>query len=292
MNRFLLSLLLWLLVPSGLFAKQVTIAVVAIHGKEKAVQEWTPTVEFLQRALPQHAFKLVPFTLGKVKQLKQSIAAGTIDFVITQPAIYVELELSNGISRILTMIDKSRSAKFGSVLITRSDSGIKRLEQVKNRRIAAVAPLGFGGWLIGYYEFFEHGIDLLKDASEVEFLGTHAQVLQAVLNRRADVGIIRTGILESMVRYNDLDLSEITVLNRQNSPDFPYLLSTKLYPEWAFAKTKEVSNALAKEMAMAMMSISPDSQAAQKAGFWEWTMPYSYQPVHELMQKLQIGPYK
>jgi PAS domain S-box-containing protein len=112
------------------------------------------------------------------------------------------------------------------------------------------------------------------------------------MDGRADVGIIRTGMLESMVRYNDLDLSRITVLNRQNSPGFPYLLSTKLYPEWAFAKTKEVSNALAKETAMAMMSIPPDSEAAKKAGFWEWTMPYNYQPVHELMQKLQVGPYK
>ncbi len=292
MNRFLLSLFLWLLLPSALFAKQVTIAVVAIHGDEKAIQAWTPTVEFLQRALPQHTFKLIPFTPDKVEQLKQTIAAGTIDFVISQPAIYVELELSNGISRILTMIDKSRSAEFGSVLITRSDSGIKRLKQVKKRRIAAVAPLGFGGWLIGYHELLEHGIDLLKDASHVEFLGTQDKVLQAVMNRRADIGIIRTGFLENMVRDNGLDLNKITVLNRQSNLDFPYLLSTRLYPEWAFAKTKKVSNALAKETAMAMMSIPPDSEAAKKAGFWEWTMPYNYQPVHEMMQKLQVGPYK
>ena len=292
MNRFLLSLLLWLLIPAGLFGKQIAIAVVAIHGEEKAMQAWTPTVKFLQRTLPQHTFKLIPFTPDKVEQLKESIASGTIDFVISQPAIYVELELSNGISRILTMIDKSRSAEFGSVLITRSDSGIKRLEQAKERRIAAVAPLGFGGWLIGYYEFLEHGIDLLKDASQVEFLGTQDKVLQAVMNRRADVGIIRTGFLENMARYNDLNLSKITVLNRQDDPDFPYLLSSRLYPEWAFAKTKEVSNALAKETAMAMMSIPPNSEAAKKAGFWEWTMPYNYQPVHELMQKLQVGPYK
>ena len=292
MNRFLLSLLLWLLIPAGLFGKQIAIAVVAIHGEEKAMQAWTPTVKFLQRTLPQHTFKLIPFTPDKVEQLKESIASGTIDFVISQPAIYVELELSNGISRILTMIDKSRSAEFGSVLITRSDSGIKRLEQAKERRIAAVAPLGFGGWLIGYYEFLEHGIDLLKDASQVAFLGTQDKVLQAVMNRRADIGIIRTGFLENMARYNDLNLSKITVLNRQDDPDFPYLLSSRLYPEWAFAKTKEVSNALAKETAMAMMSIPPNSEAAKKAGFWEWTMPYNYQPVHELMQKLQVGPYK
>jgi PAS domain S-box-containing protein len=291
-NRFLLSLLLWLLIPAGLFGKQIAIAVVAIHGEEKAMQAWTPTVEFLQRTLPQHTFKLIPFTPDKVEQLKESIASGTIDFVISQPAIYVELELSNGISRILTMIDKSRSAEFGSVMITRSDSGIKRLEQAKERRIAAVAPLGFGGWLIGYYEFLEHGIDLLKDASQVAFLGTQDKVLQAVMNRRADIGIIRTGFLENMARYNDLNLSKITVLNRQDDPDFPYLLSSRLYPEWAFAKTKEVSNALAKETAMAMMSIPPNSEAAKKAGFWEWTMPYNYQPVHELMQKLQVGPYK
>ena len=287
----MLALFLCLLIPSTLLAAPITIAVVAIHGEERAIREWTPTVRFLQQTLPMHTFKLLPYPPKNVDRLKQDISANRIDFVISQPAIYVELELSNGISRILTMIDKSHSAEFGSVLITRNDSGIEKIEQAKDRRFAAVAPLGFGGWLIGYHELLKYGIDPVESAS-VTFVGTQEKVVDAVLQKSADIGVIRTGILEKMLRDNPLQVNKITVINRKVNPGFPYLLSTDLFPEWAFAKTKKVSNSLAKEVAQSMMDISPESDAAKEAGYREWTTPYSYQPVHELMQKLHVGPYK
>ena len=291
MKRFMLPLFLCLMIPSGLTAVPINIAVVAIHGEERAIQEWTPTVRFLQQTLPLHTFKLLPYPPKNVDRLKQDISANKIDFVISQPAIYVELELSNGISRILTMIDKSHSAEFGSVLIAHSDSGIERIEQAKDRRFAAVAPLGFGGWLIGYHELLKHGIDPVESSS-VTFVGTQKKVVDAVLSKSADIGVIRTGILEKMLRDNPLHVNKITVINRKANPGFPYLLSTDLFPEWAFAKTKNVSNSLAKEVAQNMMYIPPQSDAAKKAGYREWTTPYSYQPVHELMQKLRVGPYE
>jgi len=91
-RAYSLLALVWLLfAPTSSFAEQVNILVVATDGVEVAKEEWQPTIEYLQASLPQHAFHLVPvspFDLGRIKAL---IARQEIDFVITQPAIYVDL---------------------------------------------------------------------------------------------------------------------------------------------------------------------------------------------------------
>ena len=287
MIRTVFRFVLLLLLPAYLSGQTISIAVIAIHGHEQAEQAWTPTVDYLRQNLPQYRFELIPVPPKEVDRLKGLIDAKSVDFVISQPAIYVELELSNGISRILTMIDKAGAAEFGSVIIARSDDPIQYLNQVRYRKVAAVAPLGFGGWLIGYNEMLDYDVD----PDDVLFTGTQQNVVKAVLHKEADVGVIRTGVLEKMASKG-FDTASLKVLAQKSYEGFPYLVSTALYPEWAFAKTKHISNQLAKEIALNILEISPQSDAATSAGYHSWTMPYNYQPVHDVMKKLHAGPYK
>jgi len=146
-----------------MFAKEVNIAVVAISGIETSTKEWTPTIEYLQNILPHHHFILYPVEPYNIERLKQLVKEEEIDFVITQPAIYIELELELGMSRILTMIKRNGVAEFGSVLITRKESGLTKIEDIKGESVSAVAPLGFGGWLVGYNELKKKGIDPIAE---------------------------------------------------------------------------------------------------------------------------------
>ncbi len=57
-------------------------------------------------------------------------------------------------------------------MITRSDSGIKSIEDLHGKTIGGVSKLGFGGWLVGFKEMLAHGFDPYKDAKEVKFLAT------------------------------------------------------------------------------------------------------------------------
>jgi two-component system sensor histidine kinase TtrS len=287
MIRTALRFLLLVLLPASLGAQTITVAVIAIHGNEQAGHAWSPTIGYLQQKLPKYQFELLPVPPKEVDRLKELIDAKQVDFVISQPAIYVDLELSNGISRILTMIDKAGAAEFGSVIIARSDDPINYLNQVKYRDVAAVAPLGFGGWLIGYNEMLRYGVD----PDDVFFAGTQQNVVKAVLEKRSDVGVIRTGVLEKL-SAKGFDTSSLKILAQKSYEGFPYQVSTALYPEWAFAKTRHISNGLAKEIALSILEITPQSDAARAAGYHSWTMPYNYQPVHDLMKELRAGPYK
>lgn len=245
---------------------KVNVLVIAISGVKISKDEWQPTIDYLQSSLPQYEFKLIPITPIEHTRIKELVASQEIDFVITQPAIYVDLELNFGISRILTMVKKGGLSEFGSTLITRSDSGIKTIDDLHGKIIGGVAKLGFGGWLVGYKEMLAHGFDSYKDAKEVKFFGDQFKEIEAVLDGVIDVAVIRTGMLEKYSESNRIDLDNFRILAPKNYPGFPLVVSSALYPEWAFAKTRNSTNELSKAVALALLSLGSNSSVTQKAG--------------------------
>ncbi len=86
-----------LLMPMSSFARTVNIMVIAIHGVEIGKKEWQPTVDYLQQTLPQHEFHLIPITPIDLPYIKELVGRQKVDFVITQPAIYVGVIVKSGV---------------------------------------------------------------------------------------------------------------------------------------------------------------------------------------------------
>ena len=273
--------------PIVIFAQNITIAVDAIQGKEQAIRQWQPTIEYLNKRLPQYQFKLHPFLANKFSEFTKSIKEDKIDFVISPPAMYIDLEVTLGVSKILTLVKQNNLTQFGSVIIASKASHITKLSLInKNTTLSAVAPLGFGGWLIGYDTLKKHKINFNKN--DVLFLGIQKKVVEAIIHNKTDVGIIRTGILETLVANKQISLDNITILNQQHYKNFSYICSSKLYPEWAFAKTQNINNAISRKVALALLTL-PSTHSTDY--HYQWTVPYDYKSVRDLMQRLEVGPY-
>ena len=277
--------------PVALFAQNITIAVDAIQGQEQAMQQWQPTIKYLSKKLPQYQFKLHPFLPNKFSEFKKSLKEDKIDFIISPPAMYVDLEVTLGVSKILTLVEQNHLTQFGSVIIASKASHITKLSQInKNTTLSAVAPLGFGGWLIGYDTLKKHKINFNKN--DVLFLGTQKKVVEEVIHDKTDVGVIRTGILETLVANKQINLDNITILNQQHYKNFPYICSSKLYPEWAFAKTKNIDNKISRKVALALLTLPSIHDSTNSTDYhYQWTVPYDYKSVRDLMQRLEVGPY-
>ena len=282
------TFLLLFLIPSQVIADDITIGVRAHSGEQYAIDRWTPTIEYLQNKIPEHTFHL--HAIPKIKDMETLVSNGKLDFVLTQPVAYVDLARLYGVTRLLTMQTKGGTTKFGSVIIARVDNQkIQSLEDIKGASIAGVTPKGFGGWLIGYEELQKHGIQSQADFAKVDFVGTQENVVNSVLSGENDAGIIRTGIIERLSSRGQLSQSLLKILNPQTQANFPYQLSTRLYPEWAFAKTNEIPPFIAKKVAGTLLALEKNSQAAIKGEYSEWSIPLDYSSVHELMKNQKVG---
>lgn len=273
-------------------ASDVKILVIAVYGTENADSAWSPTIDYLNRSLPQHHFSLVTVPPSELDKIQALVQSKSVDFVITQPAIYVDLEIRFGITKMLALVRRGGYTRFGSAIIVRKDSDIYQVSDLVGKKLAGVARLGFGGWLAGYWEMMNKGFNPFDQADSIIFTGNQISEVEALTAGRVDAAVLRTGMLENLASNSKLDISQFRILEEKHYPGFNFKVSTALYPEWTIADTHRTENSLSREVAMTLLSIPPTSQAAKAADYQEWTFPYDYQPVHELLKSMRIGPYQ
>jgi len=272
-------------------SNEVRIGVLAKRGDERTLMQWGPTADYLSREIPAYRFTIVPLDFEEIGEV---VASGGVDFVLANSAIYVELETRYGAGRIATLRNRNDAGsytRFGGVIFTRADrDDIRTIEDIRGKRFAAVKENSLGGYLMAWREMERFGITPSKD-TVLSFSGTHDAVVFAVLQGEADVGTVRTDTLERMSSEGKIDLARLKVLNPQHHEGFGYLCSTRLYPEWPIARLRDTPEALSHAVATALLRMPADSAAARAGQIAGWTVPRNYQPVHELLRELHVGPY-
>ena len=108
---------------------------------------WGGTLDHLSSALPQYRFVMEVFDRDRSRD---AVENQKVDFIIGNPAQYVEMEVDFGISRIATVEfadGPAPSSAIGSLIFTRSDhTDIKTLDDVRGKRVVAIESVLFGGF--------------------------------------------------------------------------------------------------------------------------------------------------
>lgn len=280
----LAALLMWICLPADARqAGEIRVGVLDFLGSEATVGEWAPMLRHLETSLPGHSVRLARLDHAG---MRAAVAAGELDFIVTNPGHYVELEAEFGASRILTLVaghGRSPARALGSTMLVRADrNDVQALADLRGKRVAIVGREGFGGFQLMWGALAASGLSPDEDFAELQSVGfPMSRVLEEVASGRADAGIVRTCLLESL---GDAARS-FRVLAPRVEPDFPCATTTPLYPDWPLASMRHTSPELAKQVAIALLSMN-----AARDGL-AWAVPADYQSVHELFRQLQIGPY-
>lgn len=272
----------------------IKIGILAKRGREQILTKWSPTATYLERVIPGYRFTIAPLDFTEINT---AVRSQSIDFVLANPAFYVELEKKHGLSRIATLINQNlpdqQTTIFGGVIFTRNDrQDIKTLMDLRGKSFMAVDKRSFGGWLMARRELEQHNINPAIAFTSLEFGSTHDAVVHAVANGRIDAGTVRSDTLERMADEGLIDIADFRVLNPQHPSDFPFQLSTRLYPEWPMAALTSTPKKLARQVASALMALDETDPATQNAKSAGWTIPLNYQPVHDCLLQLKVTPYE
>ncbi len=289
------ALLFSLLLGSALAEdRSVRIGVVANEHDTSLLRIGRATTGYLTSRIRGASFELAPLNDSTIKT---AVSQAEIDFVLAGPALYAQLESLYALSGIATLNRDWGNDGFvrsvGGVVFTTNDRhDVITPDDLRGKRFAAVGETAFGGWLAAWRELAELGIDPQRDLSKLTFAGDPQAVLDTVLNGSADAGTVSTGMLEQLANNGPLDLGRLRIIRFVTNPasidsetHFPFHSSTRLYPEASFSKLEHTEISLAEEVATALLNV-PVAK-----GFPQWTVPSSYQSVHELLRTLRIAPY-
>jgi len=273
--------------------KPIDIGVLSYRALDETRDAWAPTAAWLEARIPGYRFHIVPLYF---EALRRTVAEGRVAFVLCNPEEYVLLRADHGLSAIATlmpMVEGHPVNRFGGVIFTRSDrEDIQSLRDLKGKRVSAVSVESLGGYLAQAWSLYKSGIDARKDL-QLHFSGMpHDNVVVDVLSGSADVGFVRTGVLEASIRKGRLNAAAIKLIHPQSVTGFGQRLSTDLYPEWPLAAMPDIDPELKKTVVLALLSMGPDSAPALKGGFYGFSPPANYAEVEALMVRLNLYPYE
>ena len=278
-------------------SESIHIGVLAHKGTDICIKMWQPTMLYLNEALHGRQFDLAPLQYDEVES---AVRNRSIDFLICNPAIYVDLEVRYGVTRTMTLRNLAGTqivSEFGGVVFCRADrSDLQSLQDARGQRLAATDQTSFGGWYMALREFRAVGINPERDCARLLFLDTHPSVVRAVLSGEADIGTVRTDTIERMAADGEIRMDAIRVIPANAAPElrstFPYLHSTRLYPEWPFAKLSDTNEELSRELAVALLGMPADSPAAKAAESGGWGVCLDYTSVHDCLRDIRMPPYQ
>ena len=291
-KSFLIVVCLLVLMPVFSHGETYKIGVLAKNGPVKALKKWKSTGEYLTAKLAGKTFEIIPLSFDAVNGAIQS---GAVDFFLVNSSMYVTAKVRYGASAIATMINSRQGQplqSFGGVIFTLAENeDINSLADLKKKTFMAVKKTSFGGWQMAYKELLDGGIDPSADFAKLEFGGKHDNVVYAVINGAVDAGTVRTDTIERMVAADELDMDELKIINQKKYNDFPFVCSTRLYPEWPLARVAHVGDDLASEVVAALKELKSTDKAAKDAKIVGWRDSLDYGPVEELQKVLKIGAY-
>ncbi len=273
-----------LLIPNLANAKTWYIGVLAPRGDEMANQKWSPWQKSLSKRWKNEQFILVPLSLENLGNVAND---HKLDFILAPQTSFLSLQKKIHL-RWLANLEKnsfssiSSSEEVGTTIWVNTDSTIQNIKDLKYKKIAAVNPKAFGGYLMGY--------KLLKDANlregkdyQVQFTDYPIdQVLTQLNAHQVDAAIAPVCLMEEMQAQGLIKQQDFRALH----PTHEYercISSSPLLPSWTLAALPSVPNSFAKEMTNFLLQTQP-------AHLPQWTLPVTSREAEDILRSIYKHP--
>lgn len=264
--------LVWLLVvaanvPAQLAASDsVTLGIFGYRPDNVINERYQPLADYLTLETGM-AVNLKVFNQD---DMNRALAANQIDFFLTNPSHFLVIRSERSLTGALATLRRSWQGKttdsIGGVIITRAErDDINRLQDLEKKSIATPGLTYLGGYQAQALELASVDVDVRRH-NRMVFLGNHDRVIRSVLAGDTDVGFIRTGIYEELLSENPNLADELKIINPQQLRGYPFVLSTRLYPEWPLVSLPHVDSRTVRRVASALFALEPEHAAAQAAG--------------------------
>ncbi len=226
-------------------------------GPKEEVQIYTPFLKYLEKTTGRRfRIKFTEKYEDTVKNLGKGIthfaALGTLSFVIGKEEY--------GIEYLVSGVNKVGDTKYRAMIITRSDSDIQNIKDVRGKCFAFGSKMSTQGHLIPRKILEDEGM-VLEDLSRYIYTGSHINAVKSVLNRECDAGGIQDTLairLESEGKIKILKISEP-------------------YPSSVIAYNKAVDRKIVKAVRDALLSFDPTGTHKNMLIDWDKTeMPLGF----------------
>ena len=248
----------------------------------------TETHAWLNENYPEGA----TFRYYALADLEKAVRNREVDVVLTEAGVAGRLRFDGARPLFSAVSQRHKDPKRsqGSVFFVRDDSSVETVAQLRGRSLSATTPNDFTGFQVAMGELVRRNYNPDGFFRKVHFIGTASKksmqdVVNEVLNGKADAGVVRTCFLEDLEKMMGKSLP-LRVVEPRNDPTFACRRSTELYPNWTISSVPSLPASELREVMALLLAMPPT-----KDGMY-WSVASDFSAVDKLMQDLHIGPYE
>ena len=277
LSRYALLTLLWL--PQSVFSTGSPLYKIGILETElNLLSSWDKLAPTLSQRL-QQPFLIIPLDSTAIAT---AIEHGSVDFVITDPGQFSRLSQDHALLPLasLALQHTAPALTSAATIITRADSDIQQINDLRQRAFMAVSMHHFNSFQAARLTLLSQNIDPSLDFSRLDFSGFPAsRAVMAVIQRQTEAAAVPAGTLEKMIRDGQINRHDIRVLHRQQNNAYPFDHSTGIWPGWAFAALPHVSNEIQQRLRFVLPQLKQPIHHNGEA--YHWAPPQDYQPLQQ-----------
>ena len=179
---------------NGSSTKTLRVGFVPAEDAQQVMQNAQPLVDILRQEL---GMEIEPFVATDYTGIVEALRVHKLDVAFLAPASYV-LAKNEADIKVILKSERKGIPFYYAAIITRADSGIKNLEDLRGKSFAFGDTLSTTGHVFPRKMLKEWGIDPTRDLKQILYSGGHDATVLAVLNGKVDAGATYANSPDSM----------------------------------------------------------------------------------------------
>jgi phosphonate transport system substrate-binding protein len=202
---------------------------------------FSPLAEYLTKETGEKVALVIPKDFDSFKNM---VKAGQVDIAFANPLVYVELRKAANLEPLALSSEPKSGTRFRGIIITRKDSGIEKLQDLKGKKLSFVDKDSAAGYIFQMLLLSRAGLEK-KDFVLLPFAKKQDNVTMAVFNKAADAGGIREDDLDKM--KDKVDLSQLKIIGY-----------TDYFPNWPVFASPKLDKAAKAKIRAALLKLKPN----------------------------------
>jgi phosphonate transport system substrate-binding protein len=210
MSHYLKAILCFLLFSTSISLSAQTVLRVTTIPEEAAteqIRKFGPLTKYLERTV---GMKVDFVPVNDYPAAVEALVNKQVELVWFGGFTYVQAQIRSG-GKIIPIAQREEDTSFRSVFITQTNSGIKRLADLKGKQVSFGSPSSTSGHAMPRSFLLDAGIDPEKDFKRVAYSGAHDATIAAVVNGRVDAAALDITVWRKFVSENKVDTTRVDV---------------------------------------------------------------------------------
>ncbi len=210
--------------PSRTFKCLMTCALLAVGGISHAqqvfrvttipeeaateqIRKFTPLAKYLESKLGMKV-EFTPVT--DYPAAVEAMVGKKVDLVWFGGFTYVQASIRSQ-GKIIPIAQREEDTKFQSVFITKTDSGIKKLEDLKGKQVSFGSQSSTSGHLMPRSFLLQAKLDPEKDFKRIAYSGAHDATIASVVSGKVDAAALDITVWKKFTSENKVDTKAVDV---------------------------------------------------------------------------------